>query len=174
MVAGSSSATVIAAASPEASAAPTVRNCTGMATIRMRGASRSRTRSSGGKQPQLGRVGEAEAQRALAGRRIERRRRERRLDQRAEVRVQAGAQPLAAAGQREAAAAAHEERRADRGGQPPQRRADRRLGEVEALAASVTLPVSATTAKTRRRLRSRSPISSINAGHVFHISYSLD
>ena len=49
IVAGSSSATVTAASSPPASAAPTVRNWTGVATIRIPGASRASTRSSAGK-----------------------------------------------------------------------------------------------------------------------------
>ena len=95
--------------------APTVRNCTGIAITRMRGASRSSTRSSGGSSHSLGGVREAEAERALARRRIEVARRERGVDERLQVRAQRRAQPLAAARQREAAPLSREQRRTDGG-----------------------------------------------------------
>jgi hypothetical protein len=90
--------------------------------------------------------------------------------------VEAVAQPLAAVGERDAAAAAQEQRRAHRGGQPPQRRADRRLGEVEApggLGDPAGLRHHREDAQ-EVQIEIAAIVRSMNTRHVFYVSYSLD
>jgi hypothetical protein len=128
----------------------------------MAGASRS---------PDLDRVGQAEAHRAVAGAGIEVGRGQRGVDQGGQVDPDLAMQLAAAGREGQAATLAREQRGADRGGQPAQRGAHRRLGDVEAVGGLGDRAGVGHRAEHAQQVEVEVP--SITLRHVWHPSYSL-
>ncbi len=123
-------------------------------------------------QPRLGHVGDAQPQGPRARRRLEVSRRQRGVDQRAQVRLDARAQTLTARGQGQATTLAGEQRRADRGGEPTQRRADGGLGEIEPPGRAGDAALLGDHREDPQQVEVEIP--SITGAHVSHPSYSLE
>jgi hypothetical protein len=111
---------------------------------------------------------EAESEGSLACPGIKRGRGERRVDHPLEMRFQPIAKAASPAREHEAARAAREEPRADHHGQPPQRCADRRLGEVEAARRLRDAPGFGHDCEDAQKVEVE--VSSIRGGHAVHTS----